>query len=377
MKSMLPSILIALFIALPFLACSLPPDSPNGSQQVPQPKRMHQGMEVTSGEYVSLFDVQFSPDGTLLAIATDICILLYNTKTYDKPEILIGHTPYISSLAFRPDGKVLASVGKDATVSLWDVNTRQHIRTLEIDLYNEGNIVFSPDGKMLACGGGRGDRINNVYLWDADTGKSLRTFSGHTNVVTDVAFSPDGKVLASTAEDFTVRLWDVNTGQQIRTLTEQIRTPPEQIIIPEGGLNNGLVRRCLSIAFSPDGNMLVSGGGFRNTVDLWDVNTGQQRLLINARYFETMLNGFDMAFSPDGNTIAATGYFSIHLWDTESGQYHRILYHNGPPKCPIGASDIAFSPDGSTIACVSFYQAHVWDVKTEKLIRLLINRREY
>ena len=374
MKNRSFSILMVLLVALPFMACSLPPDSLNGSQQVPQQKRGHKGMEVTSGEYKSLFDVQFSPDGTLLAIATDIGILLYGTKTYDKPEILIGHTGPIWGIAFRPDGKVLASGGSDKTVRLWDVNTRQHIRTFGIDLYHETNIVFSPDGKMLASGGGSDERYSNVYLWDADTGKSLRTFSGHTGAVYDVAFSPDGKVLASANGGLTVRLWNVSTGQQIRTLTEQIRieTP------------SGHVRRCWSVAFSPDGNMLVSAGGFRNTVGMWDVNTGQQiRLLTINDYLKQQLTavngivpsfivGSEVAFSPDGNTIACTGPASVHLWDTDSGQYHRILYNE--QDSPIGASDVAFSPDGSTIAYTGWQGVQVWDVKTEKLIRVLISR---
>ena len=148
---------------------------------------------------------KFSPDSTLLAVATEIGILLYNTKTYDNPEILKGHTGNIWSIAFRPDGKVLASSGRDKTVRLWDVNTRQQIKTFEIDLFSSANIVFSPDGKMLASGGMSGDGIDNAYLWDADTGRCLRTFSSeraisehiHKLSVMDVAFSPDGKVLAS------------------------------------------------------------------------------------------------------------------------------------------------------------------------------------
>ena len=380
------SIWMTLLIAFPFMSCSLPQDSLKGSQQVSQQKRNHQDVNVSQRKFRRIMDVEFSPDGTLFAIATEIGILLYNTKTYDNPEILKGHTGNIWSIAFRPDGKVLASSCQDKTVRLWDVNTRQQIKTFEINLYPTSNIVFSPDGKMLASGGA-GGRVDNAYLWDADTGRCLRVFSEHaisggsrSIIVHDVAFSPDGKVLASTGgSQTTTRLWDVNTGQQIKALTEPIKIPPEEIRIPGGSVRDGW-----SVAFSPDGNMLVSGGSARRgSIDLWDVNTGQQiRLLtINAQLEQqrtslsgnnrwTLIGGEDVAFSPDGNTIACTGTNNIHLWDADSGQYHRMIFNGQYPSRPINA--LAFSPDGKTIACSGYSEATVWDIKSEELIRVLI-----
>ena len=87
----------------------------------------------------------------------------------------------------------------------------------------------------------------------------------------------------------------------------------------------------------------------------------------------TIISGKDVAFSPDGNTIAGTGTNNIHLWDADSGQYHRMLHSEQVSILPINA--LAFSPDGKTIACSGYRTAHVWDVKTEELIRVLIGGR--
>ena len=113
------------------------------------------------------------------------------------------------------------------------------------------------------------------------------------------------------------------------------------------------------------------------------MNRGQQiRLLtINAQLEQqltsssgnnrwSIVNGDDVAFSPDGNTIAGTGTNNIHLWDADSGQYHRMLHSEQVSILSINA--LAFSPDGKTIACSGYRTAHVWDVKTEELIRVLI-----
>ncbi|MFA7002534.1 MAG: WD40 repeat domain-containing protein, partial [Verrucomicrobiia bacterium] len=198
-------------------------------------------------------------------------------------EFLHGHRSGVSSVAFSPDGKILASGSHDYTVILWDVATRQRLGS---PLRGHKNCVysvaFSPNGKMLASG----SMDSTVILWDVATRQQLGSpLTGHTNIVYSVVFSPDSKTLASCSMDRTVIFWDVATRQR------------------SGSPLTGHTNFVFSLAFSPDGKTLASGGIF-TTLILWDVATRQQ--------LGPPLTGHEhcvksLAFSPDGKTLASGG----------------------------------------------------------------------
>src|SRR5438067_2900 len=125
-----------------------------------------------------------------------ICLLLIllaaELSTAQKPELVVqtGHSNSVNSVAFSPDGKILASGSVYNTVKLWDVTTGAELRTL--DSGNVTSVTFSPDGKTLAIGSFELD------LWDVATGvkvRELRPLKQHISLVFSVAFSPDGKTL--------------------------------------------------------------------------------------------------------------------------------------------------------------------------------------
>ncbi|PLZ80949.1 hypothetical protein CEN44_29050 [Fischerella muscicola CCMEE 5323] len=170
------------------------------------------------------------------------------------------------------------------------------------------------------------------------------SWQAHSESVNSVAFSPDGKTIASGGPDKTIKLWDTTTGRVIKTLT---------------GHNNGVY----SIAFSPDGKTIASGSA-DNTIKLWDVTTGQVIKTLTGHNNEV----YSVVFSPDGKTIASSSVDNtIKLWDITTGQIIKTLTgHEGT------VNSITFSPDGKTIASGSVDQTiKLWDVVAGKAIKTL------
>jgi WD40 repeat protein len=172
----------------------------------------------------SVKSVAFSPDGKTLVGGCTFTrwydqrgrsrgeIQLWDVVTGRECVTLPGHTSWVSCVAFRPDGKTLASASLDQTIKLWDVATGQERATLKGHTGWVDSVAFSPDGKTLASA----DHDGVVRLWDVAFGEERAVLKGHTGPVYAVAFAPDGKTLASASggADQTIKLWDPLTGQK-------------------------------------------------------------------------------------------------------------------------------------------------------------------
>jgi WD40 repeat protein len=144
-------------------------------------------------------------------------VRLWDTATGGLQQIIVSHTDLVLSVAFSPDGRLLASGSSDQTLRLWDMDAGGLQQTPKSHLGSVQSVAFLPDGRLLASG----SSDHTVRLWDATTGSLRKTFEDHPNQVWvwSVAFSPNGRLLASGSSDNTVRLWDTTTGALQETLS--------------------------------------------------------------------------------------------------------------------------------------------------------------
>lgn len=295
----------------------------------------------------SVWSVAFSPDGKLLATGdVDGLIRLWQVADGQQLLTLKGHTGWVWAVTFSADGNTLASGSNDSSVRLWDIAEGYCIGALHGHTSGVWSVSFSPDGNTLVSS----SQDSSIRLWDVSHDNCLRVLHGHTGGVWAVTFSPDGKTLASGSNDASVRLWDVAEGDCIRALY---------------GHSSGVS----SVAWSPDGLTLASGS---NDSSVWLWNVLQDSCL---KVLDGHIGGvWAVAWSPDGLTLASgSADQTIRLWDVAEGHCRQVLHSHTSWVCSV-----AWSPDGLTLASGSQDETvKLWDAKTGECLKTLRADRLY
>jgi WD40 repeat protein len=313
---------------------------------------LHEGREraVLRGHDTIITSLAFTPDGKLLASGSlDRTVRLWETATGASRGVLGGQGGMVVNLAFSPDGRRLAAACSDGTARLWSPGSGSLQGTLRGHLDALSAVAFTRDGKELATGSGDG----TVKFWDPDRRQGLISRSRDGGPVQCLAFSADGRALAAVDEGATLHVQDTLTGQEGARIRLKLKVPRDP-------------HAAVKAAVSPDGGTVAvcwSGG----TVEVLDAATGAVRKSLTGPGVVHRV-----AFSADGKTFAALAESgpegelrsALRLWGTAGWTELRTL-----EDFPGAAGGLALSPDGHLAAAASKGGAvRLWDARTGKAL---------
>lgn len=298
-----------------------------------------------------------------------------DTRVSDSVLTIVGDSTRVNSISVSPKGDIVASVGYDPCIKLWDITTGQQITTL-LGLNSEvKQILFSPDGTKLASSG----VDKTVTIWDVASGQKLRTLTtNHLNGINNLAFSNDGFFLTTAGEEMYIDRWDVNTGNKTDRIVNDngsslycLKFSPDNQTLAYS-TSNGEIRivyiplqhtiRTItagnniiqSIDYSPDGSLLAAGG-FDKEFAIFNVVSGTSVRSITD--FSRSVN--DVDFSPDGKFVAFTTTDSIlRIVDVYSGKVVRNLIGHTSSIYKVN-----YLPNGKKIVSNGYNDIKIWNIE--------------
>lgn len=267
-----------------------------------------------------------------------------------------GQTGKVRTLAFNPQGNLLASGGQDGNLRLWDVATGK-CRQVFPGQRQINCLGFSDDNSLLASGSDDA----TIGVWQINTGICLHNLAGHSQRIHALCFSSNNQILASSSDDQTVRIWNLNNGECLQPFfgnsswLSTVALAPQPY--PLGEYHQGDCAEACFIAATSDGQ----------TIQLWDINQG--------RCFRTLQGHEDsisaLAFSHDSQTLASSSDDQkVKIWDIPTRACRKTL------KVKEDVHSLTFSPDQPILAIGSEDQTvQLWDVNLGKPLRTLRGQR--
>jgi WD40 repeat protein len=310
-----------------------------------------------TGQTDHVTGIAFSPDGGRIASASrDGSVWVWDsTSGQVLHRLTAGSEHELFALAYSPDGTRIATGSSTGEIRIWDATSGETLRAIDGHISRTTSLAFSPDGLILASASSDLTELIGVAsgppvkLWNMPSGTLAGTLSGHAGRVTAIAFSPDGAQLATGGwDDMTLRIWDVATQTEVRaTYVDDWIT---------------------DLAFSPDGAVLASTQPAKGTVTIWDVTSGEERTQLKGMGSHTG----PIAFSPDETLFAMAADSGIVVLDRRSGQAIQTLVGSGTV-----ISSAAFGPDGARVTSTGRdRQATAWSLTGDAVPTIISALRE-
>lgn len=307
-----------------------------------------------------------------------------------------------------PDGRYVALAGawESGEIEIWDAGKSQKVRPIDAPKGSTLVVAFSPDGRLLASGG----KNRTVWLWDVQTGEKLAEMQGHADTVCSLAFSPPGRTLLSGSFDNSIRLWDVESGTQVREYTgigghiRRLEFSPSGDQFVASSYNKvfalwnvaktqpirtfrGHREKPSALIFTPDGRHVVSGSPDK-TLRVWEVATAREVARFEANAFTTNLvapvantnllvtgggwNMDDLARKGDGDYSIYLRRLPESVWpqaEAETNEITEVRRFEGHTDFIEG---VAFSADGSLLLTGSPDKTvRLWDAATSEELMTL------
>ena len=353
-------------------------------------------------------DIEFSPSGDQISVATTIGIWIYDVHTGREVNLFTGDMSGANAIAYNSDGNILAAAHWDRTVRLWNVNSSLPTTSYYTFSEHPGPIyavAISPNGRMIASGGAsRTDRSDDepsglIRMWDFQTRDPLPILPYNAPVST-IAFSPNSRWIAGGSGDGTVRVWDAGTGDRIYEFNDHEEpvwkvdfSPDSQWLVSVSLDGTGFLRNLrnpdlqastlkqhgtsiYAVSFSPDdsdNSYIFATGSADNRIRLWKTHANNDNQLLPDN---PSLDGHNdsvwmLAFSKDGKDLASGSLDgTVRLWDTDIRRERlKISGHTG------GVKALTYTEDNRILACGTGLDGilRLWDAGTSGQLSILLD----